>query len=504
MIKYNNILTVFCCLGLASLTHSAELHTSVNDLSPVQFVYPNANGSRLGAGVAKVGDFNGDNEFLDFAIGAPGFNGILNGRIQDKGAVFIVDGRSVLSGNPTIDLSHSDTKQTIITGTQDIPIGSSISNAGDINADGFGDLLIGSQTGKQGLLIYGQSSPPKQIIPEQYQEYGVVIKDTGFSTSIAGDFNGDGFQDAVFGSPSAEVIIQNNQELVFGGFTLLYGNTVLPKLIQAFIPSPHHFYNRDTPNTSYARFVSGNTDINTDGFSDIIITAFTEAGEKENKAYVVFGSPDAFSSGKAKYGLILRGIHEFVSSCGDVDADGFPELIAGLPNNETLLLKGKANLQGTINLNDSPSQWGMVIRGADRVYHAGDLNGDGYQDLVAAMPHAKVDNQVMTGQVVFLFGRPQLPEVVNIEELRNGGLTTIDYVLVNGLQAFDTFGASVAALGDIQNDGFGDVLIGAPTQPLPGDSNPQRSGGVYLIQGRDLFYGLQTYRSSFSQRGKKQ
>ncbi|HQH73485.1 MAG TPA: integrin alpha, partial [bacterium] len=70
-------------------------------------------------------------------------------------------------------------------------------------------------------------------------------------------------------------------------------------------------------------------------------------------------------------------------------------------------------------------------------------------------------------------------------------------VVVEGVEPFEAFGSCIAGVGDIQGDGFADVLIGAPTQRLPGELRMESPGSAYLIQGRSLFMCLQSRRSQF-------
>lgn len=502
--NYGVIPSLYLCLLL--IPHSvisAELITSIRDLSPFQIIYPTAFGSQLGASVTSLEDFDGDG-LLDFAIGAPGFEGIHTGRLQDQSAVFVVYGKSLQSG-PIIDLSQENNNSTLITGNQQFPLGISIAGAGDINGDGFSDLAAGTSNGNVGIVYLGRNNPPSRHHLDEIGFDIIKLQNTGKSASFGGDFNGDGFKDVVFGSPTVEQIIQGEQVYHFGAFTLLFGNLDFLNNVNVLVPNQkQYFTSRGTPDCSYADYVSGGIDLNSDGFSEIIITAANPNPSQTGEGYIIFGGENQFANGKAEYGLTLHNIAGYVTSCGDVNADGYPELIAGLPDNQAVIIKGRKNLHGTIDLSKNPQNWGTLITGAERVYSVGDLNGDGFSDTAAAMPYAKFGNQMMTGQVLFLFGRPEMPEVIDIGKIQQGQLVAIDYVLVNGLEAFDTFGASIAGIGDIQNDGFGEVVIGAPTQQLPGDSIQKRPGSAYLIQGIELYYAMQTHRSTFSQRGQKQ
>lgn len=494
---YKALVFLYLC-SIPSFLYATELHTSVNDLMPVEISYPTALSSQLGAAVSAAGDFDGDG-LQDFAIGAPSFEGIHINRLQDKGAVFIIYGKSIQQKTKQIDLSQTNSNHTLITGNQDYPVGQTISSLNDFNADGFHDISFGTENGKAGIVIYGNNDYETIVTPDSYESHGVTLTNTGISLSKAGDVDGDHFPDALFGNPQAEVITKENQSLTYGAFTLLFGGNDLLHVMNALVPTQNYFYtftNRGTPNSSFGMHVSGGADFDNDGFYDIIITSKPkETGE----AYVIFGGSDVFSNTPIQYGLTLQSVVGYAEPCGDINADNYKEMIVGLPDNQALLIEGNEDLRGTIDLSETPQQWGTLFQGVDRIYSVGDLNGDGFSDIAAAMPQANVGNQVMAGQVLFLFGSPQFPKIINIEDIRKGRYHASDYVFINGMQAFDTFGKSIAGIGDLQNDGFEDVLIGAPGKLLPGDTMQKKSGKAYFIQGIEFYYALQTHRSSFSQ-----
>lgn len=490
------LLVCVCLLGVPAQVFSTQLQASINELMPTEVVYPTALGSQFGLVVSPAGDIDGDG-YRDFAIGAPAFEGIHINRLQDKGAVFIIYGNSIQQKAATIDLSQDTDKFTIVTGNQDYPIGTSIDSVKDFNNDGFQDITIGTQNGKAAFIILGKDKLPSIISPDTYESNGIMISNTGKSISSAGDFNGDSFPDVLFGNPISEVIVNEDQSYTYGVFSLLYGGENIPNELNAKVPLKDVLFNdRGNPNTSYSKHVDGGADYNDDGYDDIIITSDEEAN-------IVYGGPNVFSPGKADYGLTLEHTSNYVNTCSDIDADGFEEIIVGLPNNQALLLLGDQKLKGTINLRETPQKWGKLFKGVDRLYSVGDLNGDGFGDIAAALPQANVGKNVMAGQVIFIFGQPEFPDVINIDDIRNGTFNAIDYVIVNGMQAFDVFGMSVAGIGDLQNDGFEDVVIGAPTQSLPGDSMQKQPGKAYVIQGIEFYYALQTHRSSFSQGSQK-
>jgi hypothetical protein len=105
----------------------------------------------------------------------------------------------------------------------------------------------------------------------------------------------------------------------------------------------------------------------------------------------------------------------------------------------------------------------------------------------------------LAGRVLFLYGRPEWPETIEVQRICKGEFTPLDYTLIDGTEPFGLFGSSVAGIGDIQGDGFEDVIVGAPTERLPEGTAKESPGSAYVIQGKSLDFTLHTYHSNFTQ-----
>jgi Ca2+-binding RTX toxin-like protein len=467
------------------------------------------NGATTGVGrtVSSAGDFNGDG-FDDMIIGAPFVDGPGG---QYAGASYVVFGAAGGIATP-LDLD-------LLVGTNGFRIegidtldnaGRSVSGGGDINGDGFADLIIGAPFAYPGAyqngetyIIYGHAGP--FLSPSISASAGTTLTDSfgalmGLAVSHAGDVNGDGLADLIASNGAHAYVV--------------YGDAALADPFElSALPATDGFHLFGTsPSDTYS--VSDAGDINGDGFDDVIVGTKTVG---VGQAHVVFGGPGgAYSSidlttlsttigagppgfrltvGTAANGL---GLGYSVSGAGDVNGDGFDDLIIGAPYSAAhddpeagvaYVLFGKAGgWTSVVNLDTLSATEGFRIDGGEAdnrmgvaVSGAGDVNADGYADMLVGTQYGGVDpGFAPDGQTYLLFGHA-------------GGFSTIDLTSLDddvGVRLDGGFSiASVAAAGDINGDGFDDFMIGAPNQSF---SYGAAFGLTYVIYGSDLFSGPAT------------
>jgi hypothetical protein len=261
-------------------------------------------------------------------------------------------------------------------------------------------------------------------------------------------------------------------------------------------------------------------DINGDGFGDLIIGA--ELGDAARNAkldagdsYVVFGKASGFGAA-IDLTNIAAGIGGFVingqdagdqsgwsvASAGDVNGDGFGDLIVGAVYGDargnaksnagdSYVIFGKASSFGAaINLtNVAAGIGGFEIYGQDAqdrsglsVASAGDIDGDGFGDLIIGAPRADAagNAKAYAGDSYVVFGKASgFGAAIDLTDVAagTGGFA------INGQDAGDFSGFSVASAGDINGDGFGDLIIGAPYGRAAGNAK-NFAGDSYVIFGK--------------------
>jgi len=372
--------------------------------------------TKFGFSVSAGGDVNNDG-YDDIIIGAYGYN-------DYTGRVYIYYG-----GNPM-----DSSADIIMTGEgKDNHFGIAVSTAGDINNDGFDDIIVGASfyntsTGRV-YLYYGGSS--MNNIADIIITGEGVETNFGCSTSFAGDINKDGYDDILVGAYG-----YNNHT---GRAYLYYGGSPMDD-------KPDIIFTGEGESNEFGISVSNNEDVNNDGYDDITIGAHLY-GDNTGRVYIYYGSsmtdnnPDIILTGETRNNHFGRAI-----SSGDINNDGFDDVLVGAYGyndymGRVYIYYGGNSIDDKVDIiisgEETDSMFGISVSSGC------DINNDNYDDVIVGA--SNYNNN--TGRAYIYYGANTIDNIADI--------------IITGEGVYNEFGRSVSMAGDINNDGYNDIIVGA-------------------------------------------
>ncbi|WP_138484875.1 FG-GAP-like repeat-containing protein [Dyadobacter bucti] len=415
----------------------------------------------FGQSVAGAGDVNGDG-FSDLVTGAILFDKGQN----NEGAAFVFHGSAAgVNTNAAVVLENNQASAAH---------GWSVASAGDVNGDGYGDLVVGSylydngQVNEGAAFVYHGSQAGANPVAAVTLESNQAEARGGISVACAGDVNGDGYSDILVG------VWQFDQGEANEGAVMVHQGSAT-----GIIKTPVSTMEGNQAHAAMGWSVKSAGDVNGDGYSDIIAGAnmFDNGQVDEGAAFVWCGGAEGVNiapvfshkgnQNEAQFGWSVKG-------AGDVNGDGFGDIIVGAPaydngqsdEGTAFIYHGSANGISNVNAYVESNQINAAM--GKSVSGAGDVNGDGYDDVIVGVAYY-TNQQQYEGAAFVYYGSV------------NGIITNAPSILESNQQNA-WMGKSVSTAGDVNGDGFSDVIVGIDMY----DNGELDEGAAFIYYGSQI------------------
>ncbi len=474
-------------------------------------------GDLTGWAVSSAGDVNNDNvDDIMLSATETGNNGALSG------SAYVIFGKA--GGlDLSLDLSTLDGSNGFRLDGEaaDDGMGYSISSAGDINNDGKDDIMVsaiwtGQYPDYRGsvYIIYGKDHRTENFsrvidLADLEGEDGFRIdgddEELGVSISSLGDINGDNVDDIIIASGYSDTVVAH---IVYGkqnGFAQTIDDYDI-----ADFGSAEGFKIYGLPTELIAERVSvSSADIDGNGINDIIIGLpfYSTNGTESGAFYIIYGKAGGYANGvnlsslsttASSTGIRIDGVAgeqlgAIVSSAGFVNNDIYEDFIISTSGSNfvddigySYVVFGKAGgLPSGLNLSSLDGSNGFRIdtntsspNGGFSVSSAGDFNGDGRDDLIVAEYYQVLDKHYASYYIIFgkASGFDPIINLSTMDSAQGFFLSRVDaYISIENYRS-----EIVSEAGDINNDGYDDVVLGAY---FANENQKADSGSVYVIYG---------------------
>ena len=314
-----------------------------------------------------------------------------------EGAAFVFLGSAsgiVASGNPSNAASQLESDQASVF------FGLSVAGAGDVNGDGYSDIIVGAPYYDNGeadegrAFVYHGSSTGLNTSADWTAESNQAGAQFGWAVGTAGDVNGDGYADVAIGAPFYDGgLSDEGAAFVYQGSATGLGANGTPINADWTVES-----NQAGAQMGATVGIGFAGDVNGDGFADVLVGAryYTNPENKEGRAYLYYGAADGLSAAAgwtAESGQDNAQLSLAVASAGDINGDGYGDVIVGAPLYDSgtadegvaFVYQGSAAGLSATAAWTAESNQGSAAFGQS-VASAGDVNGDGYSDVIIGSP----------------------------------------------------------------------------------------------------------------------
>jgi hypothetical protein len=437
--------------------------------------------ANLGVSVAAAGDVN-DDGYADVIVGAYRYDA----GEAEEGAAFVFLGSAsgiVANGSPANADAQLESNQA------NAWLGWSVAGAGDINGDGYADVIVGAYRyllppsafdeagaafifhgSASGIVTRGNPSNANTSFLAQRLEAWL-----GYSVAGAGDVNDDGYADVIVGAPFYDVSLDPLKVWNSGAAFIFLGEAGGIPNRSAEMADTRLKAPTNKSGSLFGRSVAGAGDVNDDGYADVIIGApyyeFDTDELNEGAAFVFLGSAAGIADGGPSTAATQLESNQpgaymgwSVAGAGDVNGDDYADVIVGAVlydagetdegaafvflGSAAGIADGDPSTAATqLESDQDTAKMGQSVAGA------GDINSDGYADVIVGAYRYDAGETEEGAAFLFLGSASGL--------VANGNPANADVQLESN-QDWAWMGYSVAGVGDVNDDGAPDVIVGAP------------------------------------------